>query len=241
MPKTQSLSRPLLAILVAAFAAVLLAACGDDSGGGGGGSDLASLAPADTPVFVQGAVRPEGDLRSNIEDMVDNVAGIDAGQQIVNQIDSGLAEQNLTWEDDISPWLGENAAVFISGFEGSEVETGALLVETTDSGAAEDFVAKLAESESDVKEQEYEGVTYRSDGEFAVGLVDDTLVGGDPAAFEAAVDASNGDSLADDGKFSDTIDQAPSDSLADVYVNLDDFFAAVRRDLDAQTQQFFDS
>ena len=241
MSKTQSLPRPVLSLLLAALATVVLAACGDDSGGGGGGADLASLAPADTPVFVQGAVRPEGDLRSNIEDMVDDVAGIDAGTQIVNQINAGLAEQNLTWEDDISPWLGENGAIFISGFQGSEVETGAALIETTDSGAAEDFVAKLAEGESDVQEQDYEGVTYRSDGDFAVGLVNDTLVAGDPAAFEAAVDASDGDSLADDGDFSETIDQAPSDSLADVYVNLDDFFAAIRRDLDPQTQQFFDS
>jgi Protein of unknown function (DUF3352) len=240
MPKTMRSSRPVLSLLAAAAAALAIAACGDDSGGGGGG-DLASLAPAETPVYVQGVVRPDGDLRSNVEAMVDDVAGIDAGQQIVNQIDAGLAEQQLTWEDDISPWLGENGAIFISGFGGSEVESGAALLETTDSGAAEDFVAKLAEGESDVKEQEYEGVTYRSDGEFAVGLVDETLVAGDPEAFEAAVNASGGDSLADNGDFSDTIDRAPSESLADVYVNVDDFFAAVQRDLDPQSKRFFES
>jgi hypothetical protein len=240
MPKTRRTPRPILSLLVAAAAALLIAACGDDSGGGGG-ADLAALAPADTPVFVQGVVRPDGDLRANIDDMVENVAGIDAGQQIVNQIDAGLAEQQLTWEDDISPWLGENGAIFISGFGGSDVESGAALIETTNSGAAEDFVAKLAEGESDVKEEEYEGVSFRSDGEFAVGLVDDTLVAGDPEAFQAAVDASGGDSLADNGVFSDTIDRAPSDSLADVYVNVEDFVAAVQRDLGPAERRFFES
>jgi hypothetical protein len=173
--------------------------------------------------------------------MVQNVAGIDAGQQIVNQLNVQLAEQDLTWEDDISPWLGEKGAIFISGFQGSEVETGGALVETTDSGAAEDFIAKLAETESDIKEEEYEGVTYRSDGEMAVGLVDDVLVASDQEAFEAVVDASGGDSLADDSQFAETIDRAPSDSLADVYVNVDDFLAAVKRDLDPQAKRFFDA
>ena len=241
MSKTPRTFRLVLTLLAAVVLALTIAACGDDSGGGGDGSDLASLAPADSPVFVQGVIRPEGDLRSNIEDMVQNVAGIDPGQQIVNQIDSGLAEQNLTWEDDISPWLGENAAVFISGFRGSEVENGAALVETTDTGAAEDFIAKLAEGESDVREAEYEGVSYRTDGDTAVGLVDDVLVTGDEGAFEAAVDASGGDSLADDGRFSDTIERAPSESIADVYVNVDDFFAAVQRQLDPQSKQFFEA
>jgi hypothetical protein len=240
MPRTPRSPHLVLTLLIAVFSALLLAACGDDSGGGGA-SDLADLAPPGTPVFVQGAVRPEGDLKANIEDMVQNVAGIDAGEQIVRQIDAGLAEQDLTWEGDISPWLGTNGAVFISGFGGGDVETGAVLVETTDSGAAEDFVAKLAESESGVREEEYEGVSYRSDGEFAVGLVNDVLVGGDPQAFEAAVDASNGDSLADDSDFSATIDQAPEDSLADVYVNIDDFLAAVEQRLDPQAKRFFDS
>jgi hypothetical protein len=240
MSKTSRISRLVLSLLAAVAAALAIAACGDDSGGGGGG-DLASLAPAETPVFIQGVVRPEGELRTNIEDMVQNVAGIDPGQQIVNQIDSGLAEQNLTWEDDISPWLGENAAIFISGFQGSEVETGAALVETTDTGAAEDFVAKLAETESDVREAEYDGISYRTDGDTAVGLVDDVLVVGDEQALKASVDASGGDSLADDSQFSETIDRAPSDSLADVYVNVDDFVAAVQRELDPQSKQFFEA
>ncbi|HKQ18016.1 MAG TPA: DUF3352 domain-containing protein, partial [Solirubrobacterales bacterium] len=240
MPTTPRSIRLVPVLLAAVLAALLIAACGDDSGGGEG-SDLAGFAPAATPVFVQGEVRPEGDLRTNIEDMVQNVAGIDAGAQIVNQIDAGLADQNLTWEDDISPWLGQNGAIFISGFGGDDVENGAVLLETTDSGAAEDFVAKLAESESDVQEQEYEGVSYRSDGDLAVGLVDDVLVGGDPKAFEAAVDASNGDSLADDGNFSETIAKAPANSLADVYVNVDDFLAAVEQRLDPQAKRFFDS
>jgi hypothetical protein len=226
---------------IAAAAALTLAACGDDGGGGAGG-DLASVVPADAPVFVEAAVRPEGELKTNIEDLVDNVAGINPGEAIVSQIDSGLSEDGFTYKDDIEPWLGENAAVFVSGFEGSSVETGAIVVETTDSGAAQDFIDRLAESSSDeISDEEFEGVKYKSDGEFAVGIVDDLLVGGDPKGFEAAVTASGGDALADDSQFSDTIGEAPSDSLADVYVDVESFTKAVQADLDPATSQFFDS
>lgn len=231
-----------LSLLIAATAALTLAACGDDDGGGGAGADLASVVPAGTPVYVQAAVKPEGELKSNIETLVDNVAGINPGSAIVSQIDAGLSEQGFTFEDDIDPWLGENAAIYISGFEGSEVESGALVVETTDPDAAQDFVDRAAKaSGNEITEEEFEGVQYQSDGEFAVGLVDDMLVGGNPEGFEAAVTASSGDSLADDSRFSDTLDAAPSESLADVYVDLEAFIKAVQTDLDPETSRFFES
>ena len=164
-----------LSLLIAATAALTLSACGDDGGGGAGG-DLASVVPADTPVYVQAAVKPEGELKSNIETLVDNVAGINPGSAIVSQIDSGLSEQGFTFEDDIDPWLGENAAIYISGFEGSEVESGALVVETTDPDAAQDFIDRAAKaSGTEITEEEFEGVQYQSDGEFAFGIVDDML------------------------------------------------------------------
>ena len=59
-----------LSLLIAATAALTLSACGDDGGGGAGG-DLASVVPADTPVYVQAAVKPEGELKSNIETLVE--------------------------------------------------------------------------------------------------------------------------------------------------------------------------
>ena len=230
-----------LSLFLAAAAALALAACGDDGGGGSGG-DLAAVVPADAPVYVQAAVRPEGDLKTSIDELVDNVAGINPGDAIVSQINSGLSEDGFTYEDDIEPWLGENAAIFISGFEGSSVETGALVAETTDSGAAQDFIDKLAKtSDNPITDEEFDGVEYKSDGELALGIVDGLLVGGDPKGFEAAVTASGGDSLADDSRFTDTLDSAPSGSLADVYVDVESFTAAVQKDLDPATSQFFDS
>jgi hypothetical protein len=48
--RTRLVSAAVCALLAAL--AVLAAGCGCGSGGGGGGSDLASFAPAKTPVYI---------------------------------------------------------------------------------------------------------------------------------------------------------------------------------------------
>jgi hypothetical protein len=219
-----------LALAAAVAVAALLAACGGDDGGGG---DPAALVPAGTPVYVEGSIRPQGELKSDTDAAISTVSGFDdPGARIADLIDQALAEDtDLTYEEDIEPWLGERGAVAVTSF--TDDEAFALIVETTDSGAAEDFVATAAETEPGVREESYEGTDYRVDQDgFAVGIVDDFLVAAPEPIFRQVVDASGGDTLADDPTFNDALDAAPEGSLVDAYVGVEDAIRAAGEQVD---------
>jgi hypothetical protein len=202
-------------------AALAIAACG---GGGGevSADDPASLAPAEAPVFVQATIRPKGKLKSNVESLASTVSGLaDPTGKLIEQLDRGAQEEdlrdpNFNVEDDVEPWLGEQAAAFAEGFSD---DPGAAILQTTDPKAAQ----KAAEggSNKDSVDKTYEGIDYVLDEDTAVGVVGDFFVLGDEGAFKDVVDVSKGaDSLGDQSEVTDTLDDAPSGSIADVYLDL---------------------
>jgi hypothetical protein len=205
------------AVVLAVGAATLAAGCG---GGGGSSDELASVVPANAPIYVESVIRPEGEQRDAIDSLASRVGGIDdPGAAIVQQLNAALAGSgtDATYENDIAPWLGERAAVFSESFE-SDTPI-AVVFQTTDAGGAQDFLDKATSSSGGVKEATYNGVSYfvAEDSEgvtTAVGLVDDFLVVGTLEGFKAAVDASKGDSLADASAFEDSASALPDDNLA---------------------------
>ncbi|HKH13291.1 MAG TPA: DUF3352 domain-containing protein [Solirubrobacterales bacterium] len=202
------------AIGLVACAAILVTGCG---GGGDDGSDeLASLAPADAPVYLESVVRPEGEQSDAINSLASRIGGIDdPGTAIVQQLDAELSQANATYEDDVAPWLGERAAVFFESFDGDPPPFAAIF-ETTDTGAAQDFVEKVVGANPGSKQDSYNGVDYLQDpeGTNAAGVVGDFLVYGTLDGFKAAVDASGGSSLADSSNFEDGVSALPTDNLA---------------------------
>src|SRR3954451_19372784 len=220
-------SRILLVLSLAAIAAsILLAGCGGGGSGGGTTADPATLAPSDAPLFIEATVRPEGELKSNIESLVENAAGIsDPGTLIIDRLNSSLADANteekLTYEDDIEPWLGEKAGIYFSHYDGDSFSGVAGVIQTTDSDAAKDFVGK-AKQPGD-KETSYEGVDYVTGetGGTTVGVIDDFLVvADDEQTFKDAVDTSNGDSLDGNDNYSSAVSNVPDNSAGDVYVDI---------------------
>ncbi len=208
--------------VIAVVAAFAFAGCG---GGGGSSSDPASVAPPGAPLFVEASVHPQGELKTNVETLVKNVAGIDdPGGLIVSKLDSALAESgdNLSYARDIEPWLGEKAAIFFEHYDGNNFTGVGGIVQTTDASASQNLIDKLGKS-GGVKDASYKGVDYKvksSDGS-ALGVVGDFLVlGEDEKTFKDAVDASQGDSLAEDDRYSSAVSARPSGSLADVYANI---------------------
>ena len=242
--------RALFAGLLAALTALAIAGCGGDDGGGSSG-DLAGYAPKESPVYIEGTIRPEGDLRENIEGLVSKVAGIDdPGQRIIDEINSELGAgegdeegSGMSYEDDIEPWLGDEAAVFLGDFSGDDENTG-VIIATTDSDEAQNFLDKIADLAGDSLEKgEADGSNYltSSDGE-TFGIVDDAVVfGGSLETFTAVAEASGGDSLEDVEDFSSLLDEAPDGSLANVYVDAEGFLSQVRTELDPETRAFLDS
>jgi hypothetical protein len=216
------------AIAIAACAALLVAGCG---GGGGGGSDeLASVAPADAPLYLESVVRPEGQQSDAINSLASRVGGIDdPGSLIVQQLDAGLAQTgaDISYEDDIAPWLGERAAIFFRSLSGDPPDF-AVAFETTDTGAAQDFLEKVGDATPDIQQETYNGVDYIAEpnSPYAAGMVGDFLVFGSLDAFKAAVDASNGSSLSDSSDFEDGVAAVDSDNVGLGYVDSSQAIAA---------------
>ena len=114
---------------------LVLASCGGDGGDGPSapvGPDPATLAPADAPLFAEGVVRPEGDQKEAIDSALSKLlATDDPGTFVVEQLDKALAgsDAGVTYQDDIEPWLGEQAGFFLETF--TEDADGAAVVATT--------------------------------------------------------------------------------------------------------------
>ena len=217
------LRSPQIAAAIATTVALALAGCGDDADARG---DLASLVPPDVPLYAEAALRPEGDQRDAIESLSGQVAGIDdPGEMLIAEIDRSLAEEpgDFTYEDDIEPWLGERGAVFVRSFEdGPSGPDAAVMVEVTDTDAAQEFLDASVEAEPDQvgEERDYGGFDYMTSaaGDAVVGLVGDVLVAGTEASFKVAVDAGEGESLAESEEYTERLDPLADDTFATLYL-----------------------
>jgi uncharacterized protein DUF3352 len=191
-----------LALAVTALAA--LAGCG----GGSSGADVASLAPPGVPVFVEGNLRPEGDLKANVNAIAKQVAGVDdLGGLIAEELESAAAGEgeSFDFEKEVEPWLGEHGGVFFEQLEGSDFSGTGVLVESTDTEATQEFIDKHDEAKEGRK----------------VGMVGDFLViAEDQKVFKEVEDASDGESLGDEDTFSKAISAASDGSIADVFVDV---------------------
>jgi len=209
---------PLLILLLAII--VPIAGCG---GGDSNSSGLASLAPPDAPLFIQGLIRPEGDQAEAIESIADRVGGVDdAAAGAIAEVDALLAQNGLdaTYTDDIKPWLGTEAAAFVSSFRpGPGMPEFAAMVQVDDADAARAFLQRALEQDAAPERQvEYAGTQYFTTGGYAVGVINDqALVLGTETAFRVAVDAAAGQSLAESEEYADRVGDLPDDALATAF------------------------
>jgi hypothetical protein len=237
-------ARPLVCAAVAA-AALALPACGS-SGGGAGSDDPASLAPADAPLYIQATLRPKGKMKTDVEKLASTLSGVpDPTAKLVGLIDQSLASDHplsgrkQTFEKDFEPWIGDRAGIFVEGFNGNPPAAG--IVQTTDPAATQKAIDDGREKGD--KQRTYKGVKYLVDAQdgTSVGVDGDFLLIGTEKGLKDAVDVSKGDvdALGDDGDFSKTIDQAPSGSIADVYVSLEGAAKEIRAN-DPQSAKGFE-
>jgi uncharacterized protein DUF3352 len=240
----RSVKARLLLLVVVASAALLAAGCG---GSGDSSSDPATLAPSQSPVFIAATVQPQGELRSNVEALARSFGVEDLGGLIVSEIESsaGSSGEELDYEKEIEPWLGEKAGLFLQEYDGDEFEGYGAAIQTTDPGATQDFIDKRSRESDEVPEEgSYEGVDYKvqSDDGTTVGVVGDFLVfAEDKRIFKAMVDASGGESLADEDTYTRSIDAAPSGSFADVFVDVGGLIDQSGGTIDPEARQFLDS
>jgi hypothetical protein len=198
--------RSALALLVLAALTAFVAGCGDSDSGGG--SDLASLAPPGSVVYVEGDVQPSGEVKSNVDSIAQTIAGVDdLGELIVSKLEEEAEADGepVDFEREVEPWLGERAAAIFQRLEDGELSDPIVAVESTDSAATQAFIDKRE----------------RTDGESKARMIGDTLaIADDDRQLDLAEEAAEGESLADESTFVDAYANTTEGSLADVYVDV---------------------
>ena len=226
-------------VVVLAAVALGAAGCGDDDESGGS-TDLTKYAPADAPVFVEGAIRPDGELKDSIDSILERFPdGDTVGDELIKSINESAQEdgEDFTYEDDIEPWLGERAAFYATSFEvnsasaddnsATDLSDGAFIAETTDEDEAREKIRELGEGEGEVTESEYEGVTYElspdedNPGDLAAAAVfDGVAVVGSEQGVKDTIDASQGDSLSTNAEYTEFREERGDDLLLSAYADV---------------------
>jgi hypothetical protein len=235
-------------VLTTAVLALLLAACGSDSDSGSSGSDPAALAPPTSPLYLEAALQPEGELKTNVEALVEEIAGVDdLGGLIVEELESSATDsgEEFDFEKEVEPWLGERGGMFFQSYDGEDFHGYGIAVQSTDTDATQAFIDdQTATSEDPVEDGSYEGVDFKveSDDGTTIGVIGDFLAfAEDEGQFKLMVDASKGDSLAEADDFSETFEAASAGSVADVFVDVGALIEQSGGAIDPDAKQFLDT
>ncbi|HVT00236.1 MAG TPA: DUF3352 domain-containing protein [Solirubrobacterales bacterium] len=240
-----SLKLPVLVLAAVLAAAIVVAGCGGSSGGGG---EPASLAPAKAPVYLEVDLSPEGKTSEEFNELAQNVLGIEnVGEFVAEQLEQqALGEgQKFDFEEEVEPWLGEKAGMYLIGYDGDEFDGYGVAIETTDTGEAEEFIEKRVEAgDEEAEESEFEGHKYyvEPEDESVVGLIGDYLAFGETKAnFEEMVKISEaGEGLDGSSKFKTAMEGLESGGIGSVYVDIGGMIEEAKGLIPAETEAFFD-
>lgn len=209
--------------VIAGLALAPLAGCGsDESAGGSSGGDPARLAPAAAPFFFEVTVRPSGDQRKNLDTVLGKIApGKDVGRLLTDALTKS-SKGKVTYQRDIEPWIGEKAGLAITSLpagKGAAPDLAAI-IDTKDADKATATLTKAFDGKPE--KRTYNGVDYRftAADKTAGGIVDGELVVGTERGFRAVVDASKGQSLAENATYTKARDAVADGALGFFYGDL---------------------
>jgi hypothetical protein len=205
-----------------------LAACGGDTGSSGD-ADPASLVPANAAMYFEATIRPEGEQREDALAAAGKIMRTpDPAGRIQELVDEGFKDDDLSWERDFAPWVGEKAGVWLRDVSGEDPPVAGVIA-VRDEKAAEAALPKL---QDDGQRGTYEGVNYVTDDEGTVaGLVDGYMVIGELPVFKEVVDGRDGDHLAGSDRYEDVVDELEDDRIGLFYIDTKTLLnAAVKAD-----------
>ncbi len=200
-----------LALLALAIVAVVVVL----TGGGRGpaiAQDAATLVPADSLVYVH--VSTDTGRRA-VRDAQRLGSGFPSYERLRRQVLDRLAVAG-----DVRPWLGDEAALALTG--GSGGTAGSLvLLSVRDVAKAKAFLAEGARKSGPGKR--YKGVTLDRYGSVYGALIGDFVALGQVDTLERAVDLQQGRgrALSSDATYRETTGGLPADRVADAYATSD--------------------
>jgi hypothetical protein len=212
-------ARKLSAPAALGFLAALIAGCGS---GDAASEGPATAIPASAVFYAEATVRPDDETAATLEELAGRVAPIDdPGAFAIAQIDSFFADEevDLSYAEDIEPWLGEKAGFAL--VSPTEDESYIFAVETTDEAATRETLDKIAAATPETEQEaSSDDVEYlQTEDGTAVGVTDGLLLLATEANFQAALDAISGDSLADSETYTSELDALADDPLATAYAD----------------------
>jgi hypothetical protein len=234
----------ILTLAVMSIAAPVAIGCGKEDEAASG---AAELAPAGSVMYGEVTLKPEGDQKEAIDAILAKFpGGAQAGDKLKDLIEKGLRESDapISFKDDIEPWLGDEAAFFVSSIgKSGDAQSAAGLIATDDEDKARAALEKSAEGK--VTKKSYKDVEYLTDESDEAGAVfDGFVVLGSEAGVKAVIDTSKGgEPLADDEQYGNALDDAADDRLGLFYMNSPELLRAIRESgtpFPDSFKQFFD-
>ncbi|MBS1893815.1 MAG: DUF3352 domain-containing protein [Actinobacteria bacterium] len=232
------------ASVLALIVVLAVAGCG---GGGGGGGEPAGVVPKTAPVYLQANLAPDGETTEALNEVAQTTLGIDnVGEFVAEELENAAIgdEEKLNFEEEVEPWLGEKAGLYLAGYDGANFNGVGMALETTDSGEAEEFIEKRVKSGgSEAEEGEFEGNKYFEDAseESVIGMIGDYLGFSETkGGFEEMVEAFEGEGLNESEKFKEAMDSAPDEGIGSVYVDIGGLIEETKSVLPEETEAFFD-
>ena len=190
-------------------------------------SDPASVAPPESPLFIEATLRPSGDAedeRRSAGEEASPGSTTSAGRSSPELESSALRRGSSTTPKTSSPGWAKRPASSSRNTTATTSPATAIALAGTDTGATQDFIDKRRRrATSRSKTAPTKGSTTRSTATTKPRSAWSATSSSSPrteAAFKDAVDASDGESLADERLLHDAIADAPEDSLVDVYVDI---------------------
>ena len=218
-------------LVLAALCAVPLAiaGCGDSGAGGSALNQALSVLPKDAPFVVAVDTDVEGAQYKNAGRLLDKFP---FGDQVKRGLENSLREEDLDFEKDVKPVLGNPAVIGTPDVQSfvRDDEQVIVAVKAKDKGKLEDLVKK-EESNKEVGEKSGAKI-YRDDEGDHFAIKDDLLVLADERkVLEDAIERSEGGDGLDEDAFEEGLGSLPENALARVYADVE---ALLKEDPDAR-------
>jgi Protein of unknown function (DUF3352) len=184
--------------LGALVAGLLLAAagCGGGESAATGGTGAASIAPKSAAFYA--TINTDLDV-GQLDQLEQLLAKFPDRDKLFAEIQQSLAEDDVSWEQDIKPALGETFDLVLLDLKNSDAVVG--ILKPADEAKLKALLAKGEESP----------VTRKVDGW--------TLIADDEATLDRFETARSSGKLEDADEFNDAMDGLPDEALAKLYVN----------------------
>ena len=208
--------------LLAIFALGLafgIAGCGGGSEGGGPLENALGYLPADSPFVATLATNPEGKQVKAIE----KILGRFPFESLVRgQLNQALEQQDLDFEKDLKPALGNEfvvGALDAESFIADDSEPRVIgAIQAKDKGALEKLLEKGKARE--IGEKDGAKLYETSDGDAAAVDDDVFLVGNNRADLEAAIDRRAGDDRMTEDRLNEALEGLPGDALVRTFLDV---------------------